>query len=425
MINIYAKALVLQIILILAAPLSSFGQQKEFSITGCVIDKANQQVLSGVNISVAGSRMGTVTNKEGKFEIHLKNAPAVLYFSYLGYAIRVIQINESTSRNIVVELQPETIEFNEITISSEAIQKVTRGDSLYVADYEIIGDKMVLVAYPYKRPRLQRLYLANLNGDIISIREIKRAGKEIQYPEKPFPVKSYFFKDCFNQVHLLTKDRVWQILIKKNQVFCLYPSRYEDFLGYLFPMKYELGGNLFYQVSTRVDNETCIINANGEKSSIKVVHDPIGSSRYMFARNVSAPIIKKDSIIAIFDFFDNHLELFDSNGISKSRIPISFHLHKVTPILQKEYYDLDHLNFKQEVIIDVITGKSYAIWRNKRTSRFSLHQINMSTGGISLVIEIPGFPNISKIRCNNDIVYFMYLTKYAPYYHTIYRMRMQ
>jgi len=419
LIKIFAALL----ILLMVSPFSVICQETDFSVTGRVIDNSTQQILSGVNISVAGSRMGTVTNQEGSFNIQLTNMPSVLYFSHIGYAIQVIQIDKNSSKDIVVNLQPETIEFNEITISSERIQKVTRGDSLYVADYEIIGDRMVLIAYPYKRPRLQRLYLANLTGDIISIRDIKHAGKEIQYPEKPFPIRSYFFKDCFNQVHLLTKDRVWQILVRQDEVFCLYPTRYEDFLGYLFPMKVELNGNLFYQVSTRVDNETCVIHSNSEKSSLKVVHDSIGASRYMFARNVSAPIIRKDSTIAIFDFFDNHIELFDSDGVSKTRIPIRFHLRKVSPFLQKEYYDLDYLNFQQELITDEITGISYAIWRNKRTGRFSLQQIDINTGDIIRVIEIPGYPNISKIHCNDNMVYFMYVTKNSPYYQTIYRMR--
>lgn len=418
------KVIALVVLVVMTIPTTSNCQNNQYSFTGKVTNKSNHKHLSGVNISVAGSRKGTVTNEKGEFNIKLEKLPAVLYFSHIGYGIQVIQIDQSSPKHINVQLQPEIIEFNEITISGEAIQKVTKGDSLFVVDYELLGSNMLLVAHPYKRPRLQRLYLATLSGDIISYREIKSAGKNIHYPEKPFPIKSYFFKDCFNQIHLFTKDRVWQIFIRNGQIFCLYPTQYEDFLGFLFPMKFEINGNLFYQVSTRMDNETCLIKTEGEKLTLKVVHDPFGASRYMFARNVSAPIIKKDSLVVIFDFFDNHIEIFNFAGISQTKVSIDFHLKKVIPFLQKEYYDLDHLNFQQKILFDEITGLSYAVWRNKKSGRYSLQKIDVTTGRISEVIEIPGFPNISKIRCTNNSVYFMYVTKNYPYYQTIFRMRM-
>ncbi len=63
--------------------------QEEFVIRGKVIDQENTTTLAYVNIGIIGTSLGTISNKNGAFELYLKedvNEEQLVRFSYLGYA---------------------------------------------------------------------------------------------------------------------------------------------------------------------------------------------------------------------------------------------------------------------------------------------------------------------------------------------------
>jgi len=91
---------------------TSFGQttdvKQERSIKGLVSNEDGP--LPGANITLDGTRVGTVTDDEGKFTFPKKlKTGDVLVFSYLGYETQKVSITDKTSF-ITLELTPDMVE---------------------------------------------------------------------------------------------------------------------------------------------------------------------------------------------------------------------------------------------------------------------------------------------------------------------------
>ena len=91
---------------------TAFGQTKEATqertIKGLVSNEDGP--LPGANITLDGTRVGAVTDDEGKFTFPKKlKTGDILVFSYLGYETQKVSITDKTSF-ITLELTPDMVE---------------------------------------------------------------------------------------------------------------------------------------------------------------------------------------------------------------------------------------------------------------------------------------------------------------------------
>ena len=433
-------------LIVLMYTLSALSQEKGQIVSGYVFDQVNNTPLSGVNIYIGGTQSGSTTNTEGNFVVKVKKFPVQLIFSYVGYEIKEYQVR--TAETIRIFLKQEIREIGEVTISGKRIIKLIKGDTLNIVDYEIYDDQIIMVANPYKVLRDQRLYLTALSGEILSYRQIKDAGHQVKVPESlAIKTDMYLFKDCFGNIQLLTRERVWQIFVHENFLYLMYPSKFEDFMSLLYPVKAAVNGRLLFQNPTPEKNEISLIAGGwSEKKLIKTVWDPNGPYRYAgpidflesrsgpvtpasdyktkgsYQKLVTAPVIKRLSDIAIFDFFGNTIDFFDADGQVLKSVPISFHLKEYYELIIIKKHDIDQENFTQQILYDEKANRIWSVWHQKKNGRYSLKEINEETGDVVSVVNIPDYPFIDKIQVHNNIIYFLFQEKRYPFYRSLYRM---
>ena len=421
---------VISLFFLLTGPLPSTAQDRKFTVTGAVSDAITKQPLPDVNISVVGTSGGGTTNAAGEFSLTLTRIPSVLYFSFMGFSISSYQVEKANEKNIRILLQPETKEIEEVAIRADKISKVIRGDTLNVVDYEIDGNRIIMVANPYRNQKDQRIYLTDDEGNILDFLKVAHGGKEIKIPEIMVPQTLYLFKDFTGQVHFLDKNCAKEILHENDTLSFSYSTNYADFINRILPIKYEVNRWLVFQIPMTLENHTfyfgpgipdgvCIKTVK-ESSGYRYVSLPYAPNRD-FTKNVSAPLIFKNHQLLIFDFFANHIEYFDSELKSIKKVPITLQNHTVKRLF-RQYQDLDNKNFTQQILFDESTGKAYAFFRLRSTNRQSLREVNLETGQIERIIEIPDYPNISKIQVFDNVVYFLYDTRIYPFYRLLYRM---
>ena len=70
------------IIVFFMLTLPAYAVTNAFVVTGEVIDAVNNP-LPGVNVVEKGTRNGTITDVDGKFELTLKDGNTILSFSYI------------------------------------------------------------------------------------------------------------------------------------------------------------------------------------------------------------------------------------------------------------------------------------------------------------------------------------------------------
>ncbi|MFS4416672.1 TonB-dependent receptor [Maribacter sp. 2307ULW6-5] len=89
------------------------AQQQGIQITGTVTDE-NGAPLPGANVIEKGTSNGVVTDFDGSYSITLRNVPAILAFSYVGYKTQEISVQESATRN--VSLLPDAQQLEDVVV---------------------------------------------------------------------------------------------------------------------------------------------------------------------------------------------------------------------------------------------------------------------------------------------------------------------
>src|SRR5882757_1050290 len=110
------KALLLQFFLLLSCIL--FAQQK--TVTGKVVD-ADGKPLPGVNITIKGSTVGTVTDANGVFSIVVPANESVLKFSSASFAYQEMVVGTRTT--ISITLQKDTKQLDDVIVIGYGTQK--------------------------------------------------------------------------------------------------------------------------------------------------------------------------------------------------------------------------------------------------------------------------------------------------------------
>lgn len=93
------------------------------NISGTVTDVSGE-TLAGVNIQVKGRVIGTISDTRGNFSLTVTEAPPMtLVFSFMGYATREVEITESSTTGLQVEMEEQSILGQEIVVSASRVEE--------------------------------------------------------------------------------------------------------------------------------------------------------------------------------------------------------------------------------------------------------------------------------------------------------------
>lgn len=80
---------------------SAFSQA--VSVTGTVTDAQTGEVLPGVNVVLKGTTQGAITSIDGIYQLDVPATNSTLQFSYIGYQLQEIPVENRTEINVVLE----------------------------------------------------------------------------------------------------------------------------------------------------------------------------------------------------------------------------------------------------------------------------------------------------------------------------------
>jgi hypothetical protein len=93
----------------------SFAQS---SVTGVVVDSESKLALEGASVFAQNTTKGTITSKEGTFQLYLAKGGYELIISFTGYASKTVNIDASENRQLTIELQKVDNSMSEVIIKS-------------------------------------------------------------------------------------------------------------------------------------------------------------------------------------------------------------------------------------------------------------------------------------------------------------------
>ncbi|MFQ5652473.1 MAG: TonB-dependent receptor domain-containing protein [bacterium] len=115
------KVIFLMLIVFVVSP--SFGQSLN-TVLGEVYDAETEKPLTGVNISIEGTVLGTSTHSEGKFQITVREEfPITLRVTMVGYTSRSIEVDASNHSRLRIELEPQPVLAQEVVVSASRVEE--------------------------------------------------------------------------------------------------------------------------------------------------------------------------------------------------------------------------------------------------------------------------------------------------------------
>jgi hypothetical protein len=91
-----------KIVILLATFFSAFAMLPDRTITGIVSD-TNKVPISGVMVTVAGSRAMAMSDSVGKYSISVPTFSRSLFFSFVGYKTKEVKITKGSAMNVTLE----------------------------------------------------------------------------------------------------------------------------------------------------------------------------------------------------------------------------------------------------------------------------------------------------------------------------------
>lgn len=112
---------ILKLLLIVLAFTAQSLYAQKVVVKGTVTDQKDGSLLPGVNVLERGTSNGTLTDIDGKYSISVSSKNAVLQFSFLGYEIKEVSVQEKNTINVSIAESSETL--NEVVVTALGIKR--------------------------------------------------------------------------------------------------------------------------------------------------------------------------------------------------------------------------------------------------------------------------------------------------------------
>lgn len=421
---------------------NSYGQQAEIEIRGSVVDITTNAPLVNVNIKLKDKNLGAITNDLGQFYLISNKLPVTLVFSYVGYGNQEYSIEFEPLQPISIKLIPKTELLKGVVITTEKIDTVYRDKHFSVMDYELLTDGILLLIYRYTLNRSELLFKNYEGNNIASVNTL---------PGKPLRL----FKDCLNNVHVLTKNKSYQLYFEKQKIILYPPTEIESLISIMQycellnngKLYYHETGyldliNIYYSIDTtnkkRINFHTVIdqdkldflaynpenlslLNASFTPSlsdlkglstdgvlldQIRNLEVELRFNQMAYFPAIYAPMLQLGDSIIIFNHPNSTIDFFNKQDSLISSVPINYHVSAnesfqgiISSVTRND-------KWQEEVYIDEHTQKAYTSFLNLNGTK-TIKQIDLQSGNLIRSIKIP-FPYVEKIQIRNGFMYYIY-----------------
>lgn len=397
------------------------AQDSITTISGKVIDFKTKEPVSFVIVNDLQTNKTVQTDLKGEFQISYKSKASVLIISKLGYETQTVNISGTTKLPLLINLKNRVLELPEVMISDNKTTKRLVNNSFYVLDYQFLNNSILL--------------LGETNDKNI-LKLIDKNGKELKKLALDSIKSETLFKDCFDNIHVLTENNSFQVYINLNGIHLLDKVRRRLFDSLLHPCILNTTENLYFENTLNkgqtktffVINKTTkqksglgifsdefkISMAKNEADYMRMKYgytdenntmggvsaDDLRASRRKsddieFARRVifsSAyiPFLYNNDTITVFDHPNDLIHRYLLNNTEISLQSMEYHHYK---------------NWKPQVISDDITHKYYTTYLHDGI--IILGEINLATGKIVKRFSLKHtFPKNIKVK--DGVVYYLY-----------------
>ncbi|MBC7693927.1 MAG: carboxypeptidase-like regulatory domain-containing protein [Burkholderiales bacterium] len=219
-------------LVLLYAGLSTNAQDSLRKISGKIIDVVTKQPISFAVVTDFETNLSFQTNEQGYFEKSTNKKVVILIITKLGYESQTVKINQLTKLPLTITMKIRTVDLSEVSIVADKPVKRLVDNSFYILDYQFTDNNIILLG---EMDHKQRVKLIELNG-----KEICRLWLKNKKYES-------VFKDCFNNIHLVSKFYTSQVYFDNLKLNLLDSVRRSLFDSLLVPCILDNNDNLYFE----------------------------------------------------------------------------------------------------------------------------------------------------------------------------------
>jgi TonB-linked SusC/RagA family outer membrane protein len=165
---------------------------QQLKITGVVTDANTGEILPGANILVKGTTQGVISDINGKYDIVVDDAKAVLVFSFVGYLSEEKPVSGQTVINVQLSPDIRTLE-QVIVIGYGTVRKSDLTGSVATVSSDKLNDFPATSVLQALQGKVAGLTITSNNGAPGSSSTIRiRGGSSISYSSEPLWVVDGF-----------------------------------------------------------------------------------------------------------------------------------------------------------------------------------------------------------------------------------------
>jgi hypothetical protein len=409
-INIYWRFMTLLMSLSFVATASMAQKQYNF-FYGKVLETGTKKAISGVNLSIEGSRIGTVSDKKGAFSFFIDSIPATLVVSYIGFETKTILL-DATSFSLTLYLSRKATELEEVEIKANMWEPFFKDEHYSVLDYEIDSNMVYLLVY--------RQYLSNA---LLICKNL--VGDTVAKSDPLYFKPDRLFRDCLGFLHVFSRDSGFQVFRQENQLQLIHPvglKKYDNVLKncvastqdvLFFQNVTDRGlGVEYYGINRMTMMKNSLTNIRDEKKLKMLRRNPaeaqlLGNAKQPTGRDdfvtwnyvhkilyrpVKTSLCKIGSYICIFNIPDRQIEFYDTAGNFSYKLALKIG-------------DVNDGRWSEDIIPDATDGRVYTVFT--RNGTYGVFEININDGILKKRISLPHlYPR--KIKVYNHWVYYLY-----------------
>jgi hypothetical protein len=399
------------ILLLYLAGSASVAQKQYNFFYGKIFEAGKKTGISGVNLAIEGSHIGTVTDKTGAFSFFIDSLPATLIVSYIGFETKTILL-DATSFSLTLYLSRKATELQEVEIKANIQEAFFKDDHYAVLDYETDSNMIYLLIFRNYLSKSE-LICKNLLGDTVAT-------------SAPFYFKpERLFKDCLGVMHVLSHDSGFQVMRQGKEFHLIYPVNLKKFDNVLKNCVAATPEVLFFKKITDrglgveyfgVNRKTLLISAvtqiKDEEKLKMLRRNPndaqlLGSAMHpnsredfltwnyvhkILYRPIKTSLYRIGDYTCIFNTIEKRMEFYDHTGSFSYKLALK----------------IDQVNdgkWTNDILIDETDGKVYTVF--SRNGTFSVYEININTGILKKRLSLLHlYPR--KVKIYNGWVYYLY-----------------
>lgn len=429
--SLLIKALVVLVSVFLT--LSTTQAQRSFRFFyGKVFNQETKRPISGVNLTVKNSKVGTSTDAKGDFSFYLDTIPSILTVSCVGFQTKKIILDTATYK-MTLYLAPEVKLLREVVISAKKQETIFKDIHFAVLDFELDSGFVYLLVYKNNLSRAE-VICRTPGGDTVAT-------------SGPFPYRAKrLVKDCLGYLHVFSSDSVWQLFRRGEKLLLIHPVSAKKYLEVLddciastsellyFKRTTDKGlGTEYYTVDRKTNQRHVFGQVRDEKKARMLRRNPEDAWMLMSPGqpDQSAASVSESS----GDMKSAQNATAEWHWIRKIIYPpIKSFLYRIgeficifnTPNKQMEFYDLQgNYSYKIElklpasgegrwtndILIDNITLKVFTTYL--KNGLLSLHEIDLNSGELTKTITVEHlYPQ--KLRVFDNYLYYLYDIPVSP-----------